>query len=55
MTPVLEVCKAEPLAAAEMERSHIEDLHAARVVVCIMMGVFTAGLLLYTFICWQVM
>lgn len=55
MTRVLEAGKAEPFAAAEMEKLHIEDLHAARVVVCIMMGVFTAGLLLYTFICWQVM
>lgn len=55
MTPVLEACKTEPFAVAETEKLHIEDLHAARVVVCIMMGVFTSGLLLYTFICWQVM
>jgi hypothetical protein len=32
-----------------------EDLQAGRVVVSIMLGVFTAGLLLYAFICWQVM
>ena len=55
MTSVLKVCEAEPLGATEMERLHIEDLHAARVVVCIMMGVFSAGLVLYTFIGWQVM
>ena len=55
MTPDLEVQKVEQFPPAELDRLREEDRHAARVVVCIMLGVFTAGLLLYTFICWQVM
>ncbi|MBI3822601.1 MAG: hypothetical protein HY289_07975 [Planctomycetes bacterium] len=43
------------LPPTELEQLHNDDLQAARAVVGIMLGVFTLGLLLYTFICWQVM
>ena len=35
---------------AEMERLHADDLHAARIVVGLITGVFVTGLLLYAFI-----
>jgi hypothetical protein len=38
------------LSEHDMDRLHNEDLHAARVVVGLMTGVFLMGLLLYSFI-----
>lgn len=39
----------------EVEHLHDEDIHAARIVVCLMSGVFAMGLLMYAFICWLAM
>jgi hypothetical protein len=39
----------------EEEHLHTEDVHAARIVVCLMTGVFTMGLLMYAYICWLAM
>ena len=39
----------------EVDHLHNDDLHAARIVVGLMTGVFTMGLLMYAFICWLAM
>lgn len=39
----------------EIEQLHDDDVHAARIVVGLMAGVFTLGLLLYSFIFWLVL
>lgn len=43
------------LSNEELDHLHNEDLHAARIVVGLMTGVFTMGLLMYAFICWVAM
>lgn len=40
---------------SEMDLLHDEDLHAARLVVGLMTGVFVIGLLMYATIMWIVM
>jgi hypothetical protein len=42
------------ITAEEIERLHTDDIHAARIVVGLMAGVFLVGLLLYSFIWWVV-
>jgi len=42
------------LTKDEIERLHADDIHAARIVVGLMAGVFLVGLLLYAFIWWVV-
>ena len=42
------------LTDVEIQRLRADDLHAARIVVGLMSGVFAIGLLLYAFIWWVV-
>jgi hypothetical protein len=42
------------LTNEEIERLHADDVHAARIVVGLMGGVFLVGFLLYAFIWWVV-
>lgn len=44
-----------PFDAQEVQHLHDEDLHAARLVVGLITGVFVLGLFLYAFICWIAM
>jgi hypothetical protein len=44
----------EPMTDRDMHQLHDDDLHAARIVVGLMTGVFVMGLLLYAFILWIV-
>lgn len=43
------------LTDTELEHLHNDDLHAARIVVGLMTGVFTVGLVMYAIICWLAM
>ena len=50
MNTVSEADRKDALNDQEMERLHADDLHAGRIVVGLMTGVFVMGLLLYSFI-----
>jgi hypothetical protein len=41
-----------PLSDVDISRMHDDDMHAARIVVGLITGVFTTGLILYSVICW---
>jgi hypothetical protein len=43
------------LTDEELTRLHADDVHAGRIVVSLMAGVFMTGLLMYAFICWLAM
>ena len=40
------------LGAEELEALHVEDQHAARIIVCLLASVFTTGLAMYLYIAW---
>ncbi|MBI1833113.1 MAG: hypothetical protein HYR84_16860 [Planctomycetes bacterium] len=44
-----------PLTDDELEHLHDDDLHAAQIVVGLITGVFTTGLVMYAAICWIAM
>jgi hypothetical protein len=43
------------LSPEELETLHASDVQAGRVIVMLLMGIFTIGLLMYTWICFAVM
>ena len=54
MNPTLESDLKDALTDQDMDGLHVEDLHAARIVVGLMTGVFVIGLLMHSFIFWVV-
>ena len=54
MNPTSETDRKDVLSDQDMEHLHADDLHAARIVVGLITGVFFVGLLMYSFIFWIV-
>jgi hypothetical protein len=54
VNPTSKTDRNEGLSEQDLEQLHADDLHAARLVVGLIAGVFFMGLLLYSFIWWIV-
>jgi hypothetical protein len=45
---------ANPFTDGDIQHLHAEDLAAARAVVCLMVGIFVVGVVLYSIVAWAV-
>jgi hypothetical protein len=41
-----------PFTDTEIHHFHAQDLYAAKVVVCLMVGIFSVGVVLYSIVAW---
>ena len=46
---------ANPFSEADVQHLHAEDFAAAKAVVCLMVGIFMTGIVIYTIVSWAIL